>query len=45
MIWALRDSIDKMNHSRHNNPEVVIENYLKEFYNILDKVIELINFL
>jgi hypothetical protein len=38
MVWALRDPIDRMQYSRHNNGEVVIEKYLRDVFDILNKV-------
>lgn len=37
MIWALRDVLEKMNYSRHNNPEFVIEKYLRDLIKIFNK--------
>lgn len=36
MIWALRDTLDKLNFSRHNSPEMVIEKYLRDILRILN---------
>lgn len=36
MIWALRDALDKFNFARHNNPDMVIEKYLRDLLRILN---------
>ena len=37
MIWSLRESIEKLNYSRHNGPELVKEKYLDDLLKILKK--------